>query len=577
MKLPRHLFLCSFFVLVAVCRVNASCDLFSNGETVYDIIVASKATPSEKTAAEEFQYYIEQLSGVKIPFGNRILSEKSHHIYIGYTDDVFRPLGIQRPDAEDDTFVYRTLNNDVYIYGGSQRGTMYGVFAFLEQQLGIRWFAPDCIYVPKLRRWALPELFRSESPAFKYRNLYTYDAIHFKSWSAHNLLNVGIADGGKNYGPSEYVWGAHTMIQLVSPKDFFKIHPEYFSLYNGKRIDNGQLCLSNPEVLHLLKERIILAIKSNPNHWCYDLSPADNENYCSCKNCQTLVKHYGELSGVVLSVVNEVADTVEKVFPDKMVGMFAYRSTINPPEGIIPRSNVLIRLCSMGYCRLHPLTDFENETFVGIFKRWQRLTSNVSVWNYDANFHDYLLPFPNFASISPNLRFFRDMHAVGVFQLGQYQSRGGEFAELRQWIEAKLLWNPDLDTDSLIHEFMKAYYGSASIDILKYYNLCQQQISKDWHHKIYPENQMSRYSDAFILRSQELLSHAHRSVAGDSVLIRRVERVMLPILKLKASKYKARSVADGTVRKMLEIMRRERPHINEKTPYDQSSYCTGYI
>jgi hypothetical protein len=51
------------------------------------------------------------------------------------------------------------------------------------------------------------------------------------------------------------------------------------------------------------------------------------------------------------------------------------------------------------------------------------------------------------------------------------QGSGGtlsEFKELRTYLIAKLLWNPDLNVDSLINDFLKGYYGKAAPFIRSY-------------------------------------------------------------------------------------------------------------
>ena len=47
-------------------------------------------------------------------------------------------------------------------------------------------------------------------------------------------------------------------------------------------------------------------------------------------------------------------------------------------------------------------------------------------------------------------------------------SRGGDFAEMRTYMVSKLMWNPDLDCDSLMHAFMNGYYGKAAPYIYQY-------------------------------------------------------------------------------------------------------------
>ncbi len=56
-------------------------------------------------------------------------------------------------------------------------------------------------------------------------------------------------------------------------------------------------------------------------------------------------------------------------------------------------------------------------------------------------------------------------------------SRGGDFAEMRTYMVSKLMWNPDLDADSLMHSFMDGYYGKAAPYLYEYEKLLEGGIA----------------------------------------------------------------------------------------------------
>jgi hypothetical protein len=73
-----------------------------------------------------------------------------------------------------------------------------------------------------------------------------------------------------------------------------------------------------------------------------------------------------------------------------------------------------------------------------------------------------LVPFPDFESFPAYLRLYRRRGARGVFFQGATPpGGGGSDAELRAWVVARLLWNPDADADALVTEWMKGVYGAA--------------------------------------------------------------------------------------------------------------------
>ena len=82
---------------------------------------------------------------------------------------------------------------------------------------------------------------------------------------------------------------------------------------------------------------------------------------------------------------------------------------------------------------------------------WKELTEHIRIWDYTTQFTNFLAPFPNIQTLQPNIKFFRDNHATWVFE--QHSHHPSELFELRSYLTAKLLWNPDLDADEIITEF----------------------------------------------------------------------------------------------------------------------------
>ena len=247
--------------------------------------------------ARELQEYIRQMSGATLP----VTSDKKtgrRSIFVGFSPRVAALTGEQKPDADNESFTYRTVGRDLLIWGGSRRGTMYGVFTFLEKELGVHWLTPDCTVVPELASWELPALDHSEQPAiqFRYHNYY-YTSGKFE-WGAHVKENMR-GPVTNAYGDEEGYWGCHTMGQFVPVKEFYATHPEYFALRDGKRTsDYAQLCLSNPEVLKICTERLSKVMRDHPGYRIYSLSQNDNFSLCQCEKCQAIEAQYGGHSGL---------------------------------------------------------------------------------------------------------------------------------------------------------------------------------------------------------------------------------------------------------------------------------------
>lgn len=550
--------------VMVILPATAADYLFQNGRSAYKIVLPTDATTSEKTAASELQTYLKAISGATLPITTSA-PPAGKAIYVGYSHKLATLTGASKPDKDDNGFTYRTVNGNLCIWGGSQKGTMFGVYAFLTQQLGVRFYTVDYTKLPSRKTWQLPALNVSSQPAFRYRHILYYTPHINHDWAAHNGLNMTMGNYSKdNYGDRQAIWGVHTFEQLIPTDEFFASHPEYFSLRGGKRQKElTQLCLSNQNVIKLLKQRMLTAIAQNPGNIAYSLSQNDNFNPCECSKCKAIENKYGGHSGLILWAVNQVADEVKKQYPDVYLITFAYHYTQSAPRGIKPHSNVLIRLCDIEMCFGHPMTDPENKAFVTDITNWSKLTDQLFIWDYVTDFSGYYLPFPNFKAEAANLRKFKDFGVFGIMTQGQYQNYGGEFYELRQWLLAQLLWNPDLDYNALVKEFISDYYGAAAPYIQQYFELVQGLVTSTHHLYVNTKHDDAMYSTAFLTKARSLLSTAASKVKKDPILSNRVESVRAQIYYLDSQQSPSRAAGNGALKGFAKFLQKEKPNVTE--------------
>ena len=261
-------------------------------------------------------------------------------------------------------------------------------------------------------------------------------------------------------------WGlfVHTFRTLVPPEKYFDEHPEYFSLLKGNRTPDCQLCLTNPDVFRIVVEELRARMRENPEARFWSVSQNDTYCPCECAACAAIDSAEGSPAGSILSFVNRVADE----FPDKIISTLAYQYSRAAPKHIKPRPNVNIMLCSIECNRSRPIADDPaSASFVKDVEDWSALTHNILLWDYVIQFRNLVSPFPNLRVLQPNIRFFVENGITSVFEQGLSELHG-EFAELRAYLIAKLLWNPYADADSLMDDFLRGYYGGAAPQIRRY-------------------------------------------------------------------------------------------------------------
>jgi len=517
-----------FFTAILCRAAPPGVVLVSGGKTDYSIALSRQASPSERRGAQEFQRFVEEMSGARLPIvtetegrGNLVLIGRSAALDRLKLRIPFEKLG---PEG----FALKTAGRHLVIAGGRQRGTMYGVYTLLEK-LGCRWFAPDASRIPRMATIAIEGLDEIQKPAFEYREPFFTEAFD-KDWAARNKTNgdhsrLDESTGGK----VQYYPFVHSFYQMISPKKHFKEHPEYFSLIDGqRRVERGQLCLTNPDVLRLGIEAVRGWIRERPEATIYSVSQNDWEGWCECDRCRRVEQEEGGAhSGPVLRYVNAVAAAIEKEHPDKLIDTLAYWYTEDPPSKARPRPNVRIRLCPIGACQAHPYEKCErNAYFMRNLRAWSKITDQLYIWHYNTNFSHYLIPFPDFDELAADIPMYKRHGVVGLFMQGAYaRNGGGENAELRSYVIARLLWDANADVERAIDEFHAGYYGGAARAMRGYFDLLHEQVRGGQHIWIF---NVPSYSPAFLRRAGELFDEAERA-AGSEVERARVQKARLSL------------------------------------------------
>jgi len=532
---------CLLLILFAIsASARADVTLADKGRSRHRIVVAADAIPSERYAAEELQRCLERLSGVKLHIVTDAEKTTSHEILLGDNTHLRKlRTQIDFDKLGSEGFTLRTYRDHLIIAGGKPRGTLYGVYALLEEKLGVRWFTPELEVVPKMERVKLASLDETFVPPLHYREVYWREVMRDADFAARHRLN------GNSYalkekhggGPAVYFPFVHSFDALIPP-DLFKDHPEYFPLIDGKRVSGYvQRCLSNPDVVQIATERVRQWIKEHPDATILSVSQNDTFKECRCDQCKALDDAEGTPAASLLRFVNTIAEAIEADHPNVRIDTLAYQYTRKPPKTIRPRRNVIVRLCSIECCFAHPLdscSSEENRRFRDDILAWHPVAPLLYVWDYTPNFAHYEQPFPNFDSLQANVRFFVNHGVKGLFEQGNSSQGGyGEMGPLRAYVLAKLVWNPDTDVQKHITEFLNAYYGKAAGNVRAYMELLHRQVrEKGFHAHIYDSPKAAYLNDEAINGGERLLDEAEELADNDDVKLR-VQVARLPIWYVK--------------------------------------------
>jgi len=498
--------------------------LAENKSSQYKIVLPKHATTYELRAATVLQDYLIQVSGAALPIVTSDKSPKSQEIIIGQNERLDElAAAIDYRLLKEDGFVIWTDSTRLIIAGGSEKGSLYGVYSFLEQYLGCRMYSPKVKIIPHQNTVILGKINDRQVPVITFRDTHyrtTWDA-EYTDW--HKLDHA--PDGERTD------WGmwVHTFNELVPPQVYYPSHPEYFAMVKGKRLPT-QLCLSNPEVLQITIQNLRKKIAMNPAAKYWSVSQNDNRDYCTCDPCKGLDAREGSPSGSIINFVNQVADQ----FPGKMISTLAYEYGRHAPKTMKPRDNVNIMLCSIEAFRDKPIrADESSAEFVKDVKDWSKIAKDIIVWDYVIQFNHLLSPFPNLHVLQPNIQFFAENNVNAMFEQGNREV-GGEFAALRAYLISKLLWNPWVNVDSVMNDFLFGYYGAAGTPIRKYIDLMRGELIKGGKPlRIFgsPNEAADTYlTPALIAKYNSLFDEAEKLVADSAEVLERVRIARLPLM-----------------------------------------------
>lgn len=489
----------------------------------YRILMPSSPTEHELKAAHVLQDYLLQISGAALPIIKADKANSPYEIVLGQNERLDElDIGINLNDLKKDGFLIKTDSLRLVIAGGSEKGTLYGVYTFLEDYLGCRMYSPDVKVIPEIKKIMIDDINDLQVPALDIRTTHyriTWDTEYI-DW--HKLSH------DENGGRPDWGMWVHTFHALVPPDIYFEEHPEYFSMVNGKRLPT-QLCLTNPDVLKITVQNLRKKIAENPEAMYWSVSQNDNRNYCTCDNCKAIDEREGSPSGSIIHFVNQVADQ----FPDRMISTLAYEYGRKAPKTLVPRDNVNIMLCSIEVYRDRSIEeDPTSADFMRDVIEWGEIAKDIIVWDYVIQFPNLISPFPNLQVIQPNLQFFVKNGVTAMFEQGNREV-GGEFAALRAYLISKLMWNPDANVDTMMNDFLDGYYGQGGGFIRTYIDEMREALlESEAHLRIFgsPNEAADSYlTPELIDRYEELFDQAELAVADSAELLERVRIARLPL------------------------------------------------
>lgn len=551
------------FALLACCAVATAGDLIpAKGGGLSAIVVGASSDAVEQSSAKDLQRIFLAITGKTIGIFSKATSGRC--IFIGCA-----------PDGEDINSKLNRLGKEgVYLSvsptrivcaGRDPRGTYYAVQELLYR-IGCRWLWPgqygECL--PAGGAIALPaKLDLLHTPPFPMRGGHSVqvevkpgskpehiDVDSYVDWAARNKWNRFKASYALTWGYGDQRGGeweetsGHTTTTDLMPASEFPKHPEYFALVKGKRValhpigTTAMPCISNPAVIDRFTEVISAYFDSHPNASRYFIGANDEPSYwCECDGCRALDTVQMDLSknGVEcgnmtdrwLYLVNTVAGRIEKKYPGKWIGTFAYGSTRSIPTKNLPRKNVMIEFTMWNHCSKHKFFDARcpvNKEGLADLRAWMRAASAVSIYSY-LDHAAWEIPEPYWES---DQDYYRSLHKLGVRFISDEIDTTAAASPVLLGYRARLLWDLKTDAKHYLRDICKIAYGNAAPEMQKFWALQQSAVfASPTKHPT--QNDLARYTPAMVAQSYKLLDAAAvKQLTSDQKA--RVERSRMAML-----------------------------------------------
>ena len=509
---PRIACLCALTIVFAAGGPSHAqgLALAKDGATEYRIVIPKEPDVSTKAVAHDFASILKEITGAQFQVVTDDAPAGAKEIVVGADNARLEKLGLAHmaEDLAEGEYEIRTKGETIVIAGAPRRGTINGMYGFLQDHLGCRWFTPGCQYVPKKATVKLGEIRDRQKPAFRWRSTDSNEAWD-ATWVIRNRLNESKA--GNAGGPPAVMqvhgdprsigmtncWRPHAFGDI--PPSLFGEHPEYYSEIGGKRVCDPDAsarayCVTNEGFAHWVAQWTKGKLRADPSMDFVSITHADNSNFCRCEACQASYAEVG-IAGTYIRFGNRVAEEVVKEFPNARIIAFAYGTTF-PPGPVEAHPNLRVCWCPISADYAHALDRGavnRDRDFVGQLAKWQEKSTQLGIWYYQWQ-ADKLMPRLMLYPTQRNLQIFRDRGVDQVFiemNFGSYKmkhvSDGDKFLpafakietygwfifpygleHVRSYIYARLLWDPDFDVAEGIREFCEVYYGKAGDDLAKY-------------------------------------------------------------------------------------------------------------
>ncbi len=148
-------------------------------------------------------------------------------------------------------------------------------------------------------------------------------------------------------------------ISYLMPEALFDAHPDWFRMnQEGKRVADGNYCVSNQEAMQYLSDAVekLAKILIPSNHRYHIWQNDVHHGGCCCAACRLLSR-----ADQSLVVDNAIVQGLRRVDPAAMQCHLAYGDTLEVPSRIVPEDGIYLEYAPISRDHTRPLGDLASE------------------------------------------------------------------------------------------------------------------------------------------------------------------------------------------------------------------------
>lgn len=526
--------------LVFIQDIYADSDLIIESNRKFVVTYPDNSLAVEKAAAEELAKYMEQVFSTKteIKPESKLEKENQADAYIGKCK-LTQKQNFYIKELKQEEFNIILKDSKLFIYGDdgtgapfapeNKTGTLFGVYDFLENEIGITWIWPGKTGedIPNIKNLRLKEFSRVESPKLLYRWMRfspaAKDPIAFKDDCKYWFKRMKLSFVPK-------LWTGHSWDSYIFKTGMKDKHPEWLALWAGKRKE-PHCCTSNKEFRDYIVEQC-LNNPFNKNKWIVSISPSDGWGFCECEKCRALdlkgtdySSSQPNLSNRHWDYANYIAKKVKEKDPAKNIAMFAYTAYRDSPTNIDKfEDNLYVAMC---HSAAYNVNSEMKKTIIENIKSFNSKGAKLLLYEYWGMHYWLDLPYIFTKQMAEFMPFMYRNGLIGIEAESQknFSTQGPNY-----YLGCHLMWNPEANSDKILERYYNAF-GPASDYIKDYYNIfeisIQENLKSDFTYLRLINSWPQTFPEKTLVRAGECIQKAKDAVKGNPILEERVKIVAI--------------------------------------------------